>query len=209
MEPTLEKVSAFITREGAAGKELLVFEHEGIPEAGVQVPAGTVEPGEAFEQAVLRETHEEAGLARTRIVADFGTLVIDLPEGKYALTAAVTLRQAPFAAAPPCLPTDTLGPPLKRGMYMQLEEEQGEWVRMTYYENGQSLAGWLPRRHLATRLIRRLYHLVSLDSTPDSWTTSAEDRYHFHLYWLPLVPRPHLELSQDLWLDHVYEQLLK
>lgn len=52
------KVVAYITR----GCELLVFEHEGMPEAGVQVPAGTVEPDEPLEAALWREIAEESGL---------------------------------------------------------------------------------------------------------------------------------------------------
>lgn len=54
----VEKVLAYITR----GDELLVFEHAGNPDAGIQVPAGTVEPGESLEKAVLREVQEETGL---------------------------------------------------------------------------------------------------------------------------------------------------
>jgi 8-oxo-dGTP pyrophosphatase MutT (NUDIX family) len=40
---------------------LLVFEHKHSPEAGVQVPAGTVKPGEALEAALFREVLEETG----------------------------------------------------------------------------------------------------------------------------------------------------
>lgn len=42
--------------------ELLVFEHAGIPEAGVQIPAGGVRHGEPLEMAVVREVYEETGL---------------------------------------------------------------------------------------------------------------------------------------------------
>jgi 8-oxo-dGTP pyrophosphatase MutT (NUDIX family) len=53
-----EKVVAYITHR----RRLLVFTHRDFPEAGVQVPAGTVEPGESSEAAVLREAREESGL---------------------------------------------------------------------------------------------------------------------------------------------------
>jgi len=49
--PTLEKVTALITRKTDSGYELLLFEH---PTSGIQIPAGTVEPGEKAEHAVLR-----------------------------------------------------------------------------------------------------------------------------------------------------------
>ena len=59
----IEKAYGFVLRERAAGPELLVFEHAGQPEAGLQVPGGTVEDGEAPLTAVAREVLEESGLA--------------------------------------------------------------------------------------------------------------------------------------------------
>ena len=44
----------------STGRHLLVFRH---PTAGIQVPAGTIEPGEAPEDTVLRELLEETRLA--------------------------------------------------------------------------------------------------------------------------------------------------
>jgi len=70
---TIQKVLAYITR----GDELLVFTHRDFPEAGVQVPAGTVEEGETLDSAVLREVHEETGLppAALHIAAYLGSRV--------------------------------------------------------------------------------------------------------------------------------------
>jgi len=60
----MEKAYGFVLREGAGGRELLVFEHANMPEAGLQVPGGTVkvEAGETPLQAVAREVLEESGL---------------------------------------------------------------------------------------------------------------------------------------------------
>ena len=63
MTIAVKKVVAYITR----GDELLVFTHRDYPEAGVQVPAGTVEEGETLDAAVLREVHEETGLPRSSV----------------------------------------------------------------------------------------------------------------------------------------------
>ncbi|MEV0260750.1 NUDIX domain-containing protein [Streptomyces sp. NPDC050617] len=61
------RVAAYVIRHRAV-PELLVFDHIGIPEAGTQVPAGGVGPGEAAEAAVLREVAEETGLLTTAVV---------------------------------------------------------------------------------------------------------------------------------------------
>jgi 8-oxo-dGTP diphosphatase len=58
MKQVKRKVFAYITHQ----QNLLVFSHPHFPEAGIQVPAGTVERDEQPETAVLREAFEETGL---------------------------------------------------------------------------------------------------------------------------------------------------
>jgi 8-oxo-dGTP pyrophosphatase MutT (NUDIX family) len=69
-----EKVYAYITQ----GEQLLVFRHVDAPEAGIQVPGGTVQPGESLPEAVLREAFEETGLADLEIVSALGDTWFDL-----------------------------------------------------------------------------------------------------------------------------------
>jgi len=65
----IQKVVAYIT----LGDKLLVFNETGCPEAGTQVPAGTVEENEALRDAVLREAQEETGLEGLELVEYLGT----------------------------------------------------------------------------------------------------------------------------------------
>ena len=71
-----QKVLAYVIRRQNGEPQLLIFEHRDHPDAGVQVPAGTVEPGEAIEAALLREVEEESGLtpAQVRLVRKLGEL---------------------------------------------------------------------------------------------------------------------------------------
>ncbi len=65
-----QRVLAYVTRERDGVMELLVFDHRDDPDAGTQVPAGRLDPGESLEQGLRRELHEEAGLDRVRIVRE-------------------------------------------------------------------------------------------------------------------------------------------
>ena len=67
-----DRVLAYVTRERDGRKELLVFDHRDHPDAGTQVPAGRLEPGEDVEAGLLRELEEEAGLAARASSASSG-----------------------------------------------------------------------------------------------------------------------------------------
>ncbi len=55
------KVWAYIMRDRQGEQQLLVFEHTD-KDAGIQIPAGTVDQGETPEAAMQRELLEESGL---------------------------------------------------------------------------------------------------------------------------------------------------
>ncbi len=71
--PSIQKVQCYITREHAGSLQVLVFEHLDYPSAGIQVPAGTIEPGETPEQAALREAWEESGAPELRVERYLGS----------------------------------------------------------------------------------------------------------------------------------------
>jgi 8-oxo-dGTP pyrophosphatase MutT (NUDIX family) len=75
-KPAVEKVAAYITHRG----RLLVFRHVAFPAAGIQVPGGTIQPGETPEAAVLREAREETGLTSLTLDAYLGAREYDLTD---------------------------------------------------------------------------------------------------------------------------------
>jgi 8-oxo-dGTP diphosphatase len=76
-EVVVRKVVAYVTQ----GDRLLVFRHTRHPEAGIQVPAGTIEEREGPGQAVLREVWEETGLDGLEIRSVLGMRRISLLVG--------------------------------------------------------------------------------------------------------------------------------
>jgi 8-oxo-dGTP diphosphatase len=76
MTPVIRKVFAYITDRN----RLLVFRHTDFPEAGIQVPAGTVMTDEDLEAAVLREAEEETGLRDLTIKTYLGDQVRDMAD---------------------------------------------------------------------------------------------------------------------------------
>ena len=94
------KVVAYITHES----RLLVFSHADEPAAGIQVPAGTVEPDEPPDVAVRREAWEETGLADLEVVRLLGTRIWHPPHSDgpvqrtfYHLRLAATAGEPPVA----------------------------------------------------------------------------------------------------------------
>ena len=79
----IRKVIAYVTRRRNGVTELLVFEHRNIPDAGVQVPAGTVEDGEDIADAARRELEEESGLAGLPMTGPIDTYVWMNAAGTY------------------------------------------------------------------------------------------------------------------------------
>jgi 8-oxo-dGTP diphosphatase len=62
------KVATYITQ----GDRLLVFRHRDQPELGIQVPGGSIAPGEDPACAALREAHEETALTALTLIAYLG-----------------------------------------------------------------------------------------------------------------------------------------
>lgn len=75
----VRKVVGYVVHD----RRLLVFTHDDVPieEAGVQVPAGSVEPGEEPSVAAVREVLEETGI-RARVAHELGVERYDVGPSK-------------------------------------------------------------------------------------------------------------------------------
>ncbi len=75
MKTHTQKVVCYVVHDD----HLLVFTHDDVPLqlAGVQVPAGSIEPGEGPEHAAVREVFEETGLTAS-VVRCLGTASYDM-----------------------------------------------------------------------------------------------------------------------------------
>lgn len=62
------KAYAYVTRETVGASAVLAFRHRDDPEAGIQVPRGTVDHGEDPATTVVREVCEECGLCDARLI---------------------------------------------------------------------------------------------------------------------------------------------
>lgn len=71
-----EKVLVYVVHDD----KLLVFRHTDFSyeEVGLQVPAGSIRPGESPEAAALREAREETGLKEFEIVRKLGEYTYDI-----------------------------------------------------------------------------------------------------------------------------------
>ena len=205
---TVEKVTAFVTRDTGSGYDLLVFQH---PNAGVQLPAGTVEMGESPNQAVLREVEEESSLRSVKIKRKLGQLSLVLPDDERVILRMTKLFDTPtFDASSPG------GYGLERGSPVRVTGEAGvfssvlcdlmDWSQQPPARIAE-VRGFIRTSLLGSVIERHLFHLDVQEIAPESWSISA-DGHVYQLFWQPLVPRPQIHPLQSKWLEMVYGDLL-
>lgn len=195
----LEKVTAFVVRGAGEGRELLLIQH---PQAGVQIPAGTLEAGETPEAAALREAAEETGLAGLQLRQSLGSTETRLPEGQ-----AVLLEAAPVHARPE--PGSASWARLRRGLAVAVHRRAAGFCQVTYEEFDKlpdpsdvslRITGWVTARSL-TRLQRRHFCLLEhAGGSAPRWTV-AVDNHQFTLFWAPLAALPEIIPPQNEWLE--------
>jgi 8-oxo-dGTP pyrophosphatase MutT (NUDIX family) len=208
----VHKVTAFITREHAVGRQrqlqLLLFQH---PQAGVQLPAGTVEAGEDWQTAVLREASEETGLTQLTIHRYLGKIENELAAGEAVLNQDSHIFSQPDETSLPFAPL------FSRGMTFAVGTQVGPFHHTIYTEYDQLphptqirlyIDGWLPSERLSWRKTRHYVHLHCHEETAVRWTLPGDRSHIFAPFWANLQPKPVVIKPQNRWLDEVYTQLL-
>lgn len=194
----LEKVTAFVVRKLASGRELLILQH---PTAGYQVPAGTVKPGEAPQVAVLREVAEETGLAEVVIDTEIDVEDKLLPEDQGIILHPTTVFSQPD-------PASFDWARLEAGTWVKILRKQHGYTQVSYEEPDQlpsptyttyQITGWVPDEVLTRRQVRHFFLLRFSGRTPPSWKVNT-DHHTFTLFWAPMDEIPALIPPQDQWL---------
>jgi 8-oxo-dGTP pyrophosphatase MutT (NUDIX family) len=203
MTKTVEKVTAFVTRPAETGQELLLFEH---PNAGIQIPAGTVEELETPEEAVLREVREETGLWPLAIRRYLGCEEHRLPEGERIVAGPTKVYARPDV-------TSFDWAHLRRGIRVTAGRRASGFSQITYQEFDRvpdpqyismSITGWVPDSKLADMTKRHFFHLEHPGSSKARWTVFA-DNHNFALFWAPLSDLPKIISPQDQWLSFLQQ----
>ncbi|MEK3916197.1 NUDIX domain-containing protein [Paenibacillus sp. FSL H7-0331] len=199
----LGKVTCFITRETDTKIELLLIQH---PNAGIQLPAGTVELNEDFKQAALRESFEETGLDGFITCNYIGKQEINLL-GKYIVFQKTKVFSRPDLSS-------SQWAEIRRGITVQQERRHGEFVQVSYIEGDKypdpnyityQITGWVEESHLASKVSRHFYHFHS-NSNLNKWEQEA-DNHTFKLFWSPLDELPEIVSPQNEWLKYVLNDL--
>ena len=218
---TIHKVTAFITRTGRQGQpQLLLFQH---PQAGVQLPARTVDEGEAWATAVLPEALEATGLTHRTNHRHLGQINNERAAGEAILNQDSRIFSQPDETSLPFAPLFTRGMTFVVGEEVagkdgRFDNAQGRrFYHIIYQEYDQlpdpqtitlHIDGWLPEKRLSWRKTRHYVHLRCHQETADRWSLPGDNHHIFTPFWADLQPKPTVIQPQTRWLDDVYDQLL-
>ena len=207
MSSVVEKVTALVTRERDAVKELLLFKH---PTAGIQIPAGTVEDGETPEAAVIREVYEETGLRGVNIEQSLGCIENELDENER------VVAKTTLVYTNPSLSSNVYKEELTRGLTVNYNSSHTDFTHVSYVEYDSApdptrircnITGWVPSEKLSARKTRYFFRLTALEETAEEWEVKGDRGHIFTLFWAPISALPPLVPPQNRWLESVYEDI--
>jgi ADP-ribose pyrophosphatase YjhB (NUDIX family) len=195
----LVKVTAFITQGKGSEERLLLFRH---PHAGIQVPAGTAEPGEEVRAAVVREAQEESGIMSLSNPRELAVLDEPPPPGHSCVVENTGLYARPDISS-------FNWAQLRRGLTVRVDRDAGDFVQVSYIEHDRypeqeavsyQLTGWVPRQALTSVRRRHLFELRCVEETAERWMVD-HDGPRWELFWTPLDSLPDVVDVQAHWLS--------
>ena len=201
MVRVIEKVTAFVTRQTDRGRQVLLFEH---PFAGIQIPAGTVEPSETPEKAVIREVFEETGLTIFSHPVALGIQETELPPDQ-----AIILPPATVYARPDTTSFDWIE--IRSAVQVNVQQRRKGFSQISYTEYDQipkdqyvsmQITGWVPDEFLAQKQVRFFFHLAYDGNSESSWEVFS-DHHTFNIFWAAWDDLPSIIPPQDMWLSYL------
>jgi 8-oxo-dGTP pyrophosphatase MutT (NUDIX family) len=198
MPSTVHKVTCFIIRRE---NQLLLLRH---PNVGIQIPAGTVNPGEEIESAAQREAREESGLTSLVLLRSLGQ-IDDQPPPGYIFTAYPT----PVYSRPHLLSYDWVH--FRTGLPVEVVRHEAGFTQVKFEETDRyinpqyatySILGWVPDEALTTQRIRHFFLFTAPDPTLEQWSVEV-DYTRFELFWSPLNHLPEIVPPQASWLKWI------
>lgn len=174
-------MATLITRNVAGVTEVCVFDHA----ANVQLPAGTLEPGEAPVAGGVREAWEETGLPHLELAGEVASMwefeLDELPN--------IAVMVAPHD-----------GCPVTRGHAVLVEDRGADTVTIS-----NEYFGW--RGEVAATCVERdvtrhVFHLRTTRPTPDEWWVLTPDGEgsQWRCRWVP-IDEVSIHPWQQRWVD--------
>lgn len=192
MTAVIEKVTACVTRRSVSGEpNLLVFQTH---DRSVQVPAGSVEPGEEISAAATREVTEETGLTGIRLVRFLGSISVELKDGTTMLYKDSMLRGR-----------KATGRVWPRSQWVNVTRRIGSFSEIVIDSTDK---GWVPTDSLADRMDRFFYHFEITRPTQERWTVQEKGKLPCECYWVSLLQVPTLDHEPRVWENEFYSLLL-
>jgi 8-oxo-dGTP pyrophosphatase MutT (NUDIX family) len=199
--PELHKVAILCFRENS----LLVFEHD---HGGIQIPAGTVEPGEDPAIAAIRELAEESGVSVSCVTHLFSLEERGDPDE------GVVAAYVPLLAQP-----DPAAAVVKKSMWrtwVRLHENLGEYTRVSEEKWNFDVhppirigarEGFVLTSTLRSTQQRHIFRAAAPPAAPaGTWELLGDGDHIFRCRWAPLN-KTGLIAGQQAWLDRAREIL--
>ncbi|MFX1284201.1 MAG: NUDIX domain-containing protein [Promethearchaeota archaeon] len=205
MNKVVEKVTAFITRNKKEKNELLLFIH---PNAGIQIPAGTVEKGETVKEALMREVTEETGLKKISIRNYIGFKDRKLPKNQFFISEKTKVYSRPTS-------NSFDWAELRKGITVTSNRTLDDYTQITFREYDRypdqnyityQITGWILTTNLSKKMRRHFFHIVINEEAQDEWEIFA-DNHLFRVFWSPFMNLPDIIAPHRHWLKYVQYEL--